>query len=417
MVPWIFLAVSVWGALFTYNAHRPVERWPLVGPSFFAAWLTSELALHHLFWQALATWALVRWGALAHTAGLVGLAVTGVSWVGLAGIQLSALRDERIILSALKETLGDDFRDRLDRRVAKRLDFWRVIMPFWMRRSTVQRLRDIPYVEDGARRHRLDIYRPRGVTTSAPVVLQIHGGAWVIGNKDQQGLPMVHHLAEMGFLAVTINYALSPKATWPEHLIDCKRALKWIRENVAEYGGDPRFVIVTGGSAGGHLAAMMALTANDPSLQPGFEEVDTSVDGFVPFYGVFDWTNRFGFRREPNTLRALLETRVVKQKQREAGEIFDRASPMSRISGDIPPAMIIHGKKDNLAPVAEAERFVMLLRERSREPVVYAELPGAHHAFEVFHSVRTLHAIHGVEQFAAWVHATRAERRRRAQGA
>ncbi len=117
----------------------------------------------------------------------------------------------------------------------------------------------------------------------APVLLQIHGGAWVIGNKDQQGMPLMYHLADKGWVCVAINYRLSPRATWPDHLVDCKRALAWIREHIAEYGGDPDYVVVTGGSAGGHLTAMMGLTANDPAYQPGLRgrRHDGAGDGAV----------------------------------------------------------------------------------------------------------------------------------------
>ena len=67
-------------------------------------------------------------------------------------------------------------------------------------------------------------------------------------------------------MTVTINYRLSPKATWPDHLVDCKRALAWVRDHIADYGGDPSFIAVSGGSAGGHLCAMLALTPADPAL-------------------------------------------------------------------------------------------------------------------------------------------------------
>ena len=93
-----------------------------------------------------------------------------------------------------------------------------------------------------------------------------------------------------------MNYPLSPKARWPQHLVALKRAIGWIRANIAEYGGDPSFLAVTGGSAGGHLSAMLALTGNDPALQPGFEYVDTSVQACVPHYGVYDFTAEDGTR-------------------------------------------------------------------------------------------------------------------------
>ena len=112
----------------------------------------------------------------------------------------------------------------------------------------------------------------------------------MIGSKDQQGLPLMYHLAARGLGVRRDQLPPLARATWPDHLVDCKRALAWIRAHIAEYGGDPDFVVVTGGSAGGHLAAMMGLTANDPEFQPGFEDVDTSVRAMIPFYGVFDWT-------------------------------------------------------------------------------------------------------------------------------
>ena len=101
---------------------------------------------------------------------------------------------------------------------------------------------------------------------------------------------MMLELARRGWVCVTINYRLSPKATWPEHIVDCKMAVAWVREHIAEYGGDPGFVCVSGGSAGGHLSALLALTPGDPAFQPGFEETDTHVDACVPVYGVYDMT-------------------------------------------------------------------------------------------------------------------------------
>ena len=97
------------------------------------------------------------------------------------------------------------------------------------------------------------------------------------------------HLAELGWVCVAINYRLSPRSTWPDQIIDVKRALAWTKEHIAEYGGDPDWVAITGGSAGGHLSSLAALTPNDPQFQPGFEDADTSVRAAVPFYGLYDF--------------------------------------------------------------------------------------------------------------------------------
>ena len=125
------------------------------------------------------------------------------------------------------------------------------------------------------------------------MLFQVHGGAWVTGMKEGQAEPLMGHLAERGWVCVAPNYRLSPRATWPDHIVDVKRALAWVKQNIAEHGGDPDFVVITGGSAGGHLCALTALTPNLAEWQPGFEDVDTSVVAAVPFYGVYDFTNHY----------------------------------------------------------------------------------------------------------------------------
>ena len=85
------------------------------------------------------------------------------------------------------------------------------------------------------------------------MLLQVPGGAWAIGMRRPQAYPLLSHMADRGWVCVSIDYRVSPRNTWPDHIVDVKRALAWIKENIAEYGGDPDFVAITGGSAGGHL--------------------------------------------------------------------------------------------------------------------------------------------------------------------
>jgi acetyl esterase/lipase len=185
-----------------------------------------------------------------------------------------------------------------------------------------------------------------------------------------------------------------------------KLALAWIRRHIAEYGGDPDFVCVTGGSAGGHLTALTGLSANDPAFQPGVEDVDTRVAACVPFYGVYDFTNRFGHDRRDG-IGVFLEKQVFKTTREADPALFEAASPIARVHPDAPPFLVIHGANDTLAPVGEARDFVRLLRGASKNPVAYAEIPGAQHAFEIFHSLRTRQAVAGVERFLSFVHAQR----------
>jgi acetyl esterase/lipase len=407
MASWLLLALGLLGAVFTLNALRPTRHVGLVAPSFFAGWLTAELALYHLLWQVSAAAVLVLLGALHAWPGDVGLVVAAASWLGLASVHANAAAAGRAMEEALREGLGADYRARIDPALAEGLDapvpLDKLFMPLRFRDARVRVRRHIAYVAGAGRRRQLDVWRPRREVHGAPVLLQIHGGAWVIGDKGQQALPLMVHLAARGWVCVAANYRLSPRAKFPDHLVDCKLALKWVREHVAEYGGDPSFVVVTGGSAGGHLAALVALTANDPAYQPGFEDVDTSVAGCVPFYGIYDFTNRLGVRGRGDPLAGFLARLVMPAPIADAREAYEAASPMSHVRADAPPFLVVHGARDNLAPVEEARRFAALLREASREPVVYAELPGAHHAFEVFYSVRAIHVVRGVERFLAWL--------------
>ena len=108
----------------------------------------------------------------------------------------------------------------------------------------------------------------------------------MVGDKGSQALPLMYELASRGWICVAATYRLSPSVSFPTHLIDCKSALCWIRENGAQYGMDTSFVAVTGGSAGGHLSALMGLTENRPEFQPDHPDTDTSVQACIPFYGI-----------------------------------------------------------------------------------------------------------------------------------
>ncbi len=396
MIPWIFLAASLVGAAFTASAlMRGRKLYILVVPYFFGAWLTGELALHHIAWQLLATIVFISLGALDAWAGGVGLAITLGSWVGLLALHRRASQAAATFESALRDGLGASY--GAGNALPEHAPLHQWLRPFHMRRAEVERIRNLPYA-DGGERNLLDLYRRCPPLEGCPILLQIHGGGWVIGRKEQQALPLMYELASRGWLCVAPNYRLGPQATFPDHLIDVKRALAWVRKHAADYGGDPRLVAVTGGSAGAHLASLVGLTANDPEYQPGFEEVDTSVVACVPFYGVYDLLDRHGFRGSQSNLQ-FLERFLMKRCPEEQREHWERASPTSRVHRDAPPFFVIHGTHDSLAFVEDAREFVRALRKVSRNSVVYAELPVTQHAFDIFHSPRSRHAINATAHF------------------
>ena len=325
--------------------------------------------------------------------------MAAASAAGLAALIRTGHGAREEIEKALTSALGEDYAAELGRSDLG-LPWGELALPFRMGAPDVRVDRNIAYAP-GGKRFLLDVYRPSSPVSGAPVLLQVHGGAWVIGNKEEQGRPLMRYLARRGWVCVAINYPLSPAHRWPAHIVAAKQALAWIRSQIASYGGDPRFVAVTGGSAGGHLSALLALSQNDPALQPEFEDADTSVQACVPHYGVYDFAATSGSRASQYRLESLIARRVFAADRDPVNHLDDyvAASPLDRISSEAPPFFVIHGRDDSLVPVREAREFVRRLREKSRQPVAYAELAGAQHAFDVFTSVRSAHVVRGVARF------------------
>ncbi|WP_241665805.1 alpha/beta hydrolase [Prescottella subtropica] len=377
---------------------------PLSVPTFLSGWLTAELAPQLLaVTVADAAQRVVRRGV--RTPGdAAGLALAGLSIAGLTAVIGEARGARHESESALTEALGADYRTVAGRDGADARSSWRQLaMPFRVRRDDVVRVRDLAYAP-GGRRFRVDVYHRRDTPANAPILLQIHGGGWVFGSKDDQGIPLMMEMASRGWVCAAVNYPLSPKAVWPAHLIAIKQAVAWLRDNAATYGGDPRFVAVTGGSAGGHLAAMLALTADEPGLQPGFEDADTSIQACAPHYGVYDFTGETGIKATRQRVESGLMPMVLGKKARFPQD-YAAASPLCHLRADAPPFFVVHGTSDSFIPVAEAREFVRRLRDVSDSPVAYAELRGAQHAFDIFPSIRSAAVVQAVADFLDWTRA------------
>ena len=342
--------------------------------------------------------------------GKARLAAQAASAAGLIALQRSAADSGRVLEEALNDGLGDGYRKHAEAAGIAPPEHppvgaWGVLPTYIARRSRL-RASGLSYGPAG-KRNMLDIWARKDLPTDgrAPVLLQVPGGAWVSGETRWQAYPLMDRLLEAGWVCVPMNYRLSPRATWPDHIIDVKRAIAWVRQNIADYGGDPDFIAITGGSAGGHLSSFAAMSANAPVFQPGFEDADTTVQAAVPFYGPYnlaDWDDRGG---PPQTIR-FIERVLLKARLADDPEKFRLASPISWVGETAPPTMLIHGANDSLVPVEGARRMAAALRQKSRQPVVYAELPHAQHAFEIYASLRTRHTVRAVERFLAYVRAT-----------
>ncbi|AJF68258.1 alpha/beta hydrolase [Streptomyces vietnamensis] len=304
-------------------------------------------------------------------------AAVGLAFASAAGLVVVARRGMRtasVVRLALDEALGAGTGTRRRPPLARIL-----LRPFFRRRGDVRRVGNLRY-GDGGRRNLLDVYHHRSRPQGGPVLIHFHGGHYDRGRKNTQSLPLLHRLASQGWICISANYRLRPGFSHPTHLIDAKKVIAWAREHAEEYGAAPgAAVFVSGSSAGGHMAALAALTPDEPSYQPGFEEADTSVTAVIVLNGYL-------------------------------GAYFDgdpATSPVNLVRADAPPFLIAHGDLDELVETENPKALVAALRSVSTSPVVYVELPGAHHAFDLFHSFRFEALIDGIEDFATWVRAGR----------
>lgn len=403
----VLLVFTLLSLALTYNVLRPLYRHPkLIAPSFILGWLTGELALHVVAFQLVVVFLMAWGGVVTGFWGALALLACVISWMTLAYHYYSGYKAKILMDSIVIPHRQDGVVCVWGRH--SELDFSRLVNPFssW-RDDKVEFIKDIIYHEVDGFRLKLDIRRPKDIVQDqelSPVLFQIHGGAWThgYGSKKEQGIPLMMEMAKRGWVCVTISYRLSPKATFPDHIIDCKRALAWVKENIESYGGDPSFIIATGGSAGGHLSSLLSLSANIAELQPGFEKCDTRVQGCVPYYGIYDLLDTQKLQLSTG-LEDILKEGIVKQTKEENAELYRLMSPISYINEHAPPFMLIHGDKDSLTSLGEAQYFASELDAISKQTVDFAEIPGAQHAFDVFSSLRSDYVMLGVaERIGQW---------------
>ena len=373
----------------TLLALMPLRRPPILAALTFRLTLAiNELPFIGCYYLVAATVLVIGQHDVTSPGGWAALGLGGLVMAGLGVTARRGLRAGPAVQAALAEAFGERGTRLADSdraaTVARRLPLGRILFqPFFARSFSVQKVTNISY-GDAGRRNRLDLYRHRGQPVNAPVLIHLHGGHFVHGGKSRQAMPLLYRLASQGWVCISANYRLSPGATFPDFLVDVKKVLAWVRENGSRYGADPATVFVAGSSAGAHLAAMAALTPNDPDFQPGFEDAETSVTAAITlggYYGPLDSDGRLP------------------------------SSPMACIHPDAPPFFIAHGSNDTVVGVEMARELARKLRAVSANPVVYAELPGGQHAFDLFHSLRFDAISNGIEAFAGLVR-TRASQAR-----
>ncbi len=403
MAGWTYLVFTLLGAWLTVNAARPSRNPKLLVVSWIAAFLTTDLAPFHVLLAAAVTAAFAWGGALDTLPGQFGVVIAAASSIWLFVLWLPNWRAPGAA-AKLARDLELDATDPIPQTL--------MFVPFQRVRDGVDVERNIEFTRQGGRALALDIYRPELNDDRRPALLYLHGGGWLVGDKATQGLPLCNHLAKLGWVCANANYRLSPGATWPDHLVDAKAAIAWLREHADDYGVDPGFIAIAGGSAGGHIAAMAALTAGDPAFQPGFETADTSIQAATTFYGVYDLTNRLG-AHHPDFLTKMVGPLVLKAFPETEPERFSAASPRDYVGNVSQPWLVLQGDRDTLTPAAEALDFTAALRSSSAHPVGYLEVPRAQHAFDLYYTPRAIASVETAARFLVTSHRRAAEAKQR----
>jgi acetyl esterase/lipase len=219
--------------------------------------------------------------------------------------------------------------------------------PFFPGRRNIVQARNLPYA--AGRGQRLDVYYRRDRPIGAPVLVNLHGGGFRSGSKSREALPLIRHLvSRRGFVCISADYRLQPHVQLEDQVADVRLAIRWAGKHAGEFGADPSRLMLTGSSAGAYLAVQAVLDGEQ---------------------GVGAVVGRYGY--------------------------YGQLAP----TGDMPDLLLIHGDHDLLIPPNQVRAFAERVRRTSSHRVRYAQIPGAHHDFDMFESIRAAAVAAAVEQF------------------
>lgn len=249
----------------------------------------------------------------------------------------------------------------------------------------VKALRDLEYARPDGRSQRLDLYLPDKATGALPVVVWVHGGAWRAGNKSgTPALPMVRG----GYAVASIDYRLSQDAKFPAQIHDCKAAVRWLRAHTREYGLDAAHFGVWGSSAGGHLVALLGTSGGVAELEgdEGNRDQSSRVQAVCDWFGPTDFLKMHDFPSQirhdaPDSPESLLIGGPIQQNREKAV----KANPITYVSKDDPPFLIMHGDQDPLVPINQSELLRDALRKAGVQ-VTFQPIRGAGHGGPLFNT-------------------------------
>jgi len=241
----------------------------------------------------------------------------------------------------------------------------------------VEAIKNIEYKKINKRSLQLDIYQPKGITKPAPLLVFIHGGGWRGGDRADYLVYLVH-FAKLGYVTATISYRFLKEAPYPACVEDITDAVNFLYQNGAKYNYDPDRICLIGGSAGSHLAMLAGY---------GWKKAGTTADSItsglgkhkikavVEIYGPTDFTTEYA-RTHPTI------TGFMAKSYQEAPQLYIEASPITYVNKSTPPTLILHGTRDMLVPISQAELLKLKL-DSLGVPCVYRPVPGWPHTMDL----------------------------------
>lgn len=239
--------------------------------------------------------------------------------------------------------------------------------------------RDVEYVAGGHAAQKLDLFVHGDSKEPQPLVIWIHGGGWKNGDKAQN--PALGLLRE-GFAVASLNYRLSGDAQFPAQIEDCKAAVRFLRGNAKQYGLDPQRFGAWGSSAGGHLVALLGTSGEVVELEGKLGEhgkESSRVQAVCDFFGPTDFLQMGGRHNDAGSPESALIGGPIQERKAEVA----KANPITYVSKDDPPFLIIHGDSDPVVPPSQSDLLEAAL-EKSKVPVELVKLPGAGHGGPAF---------------------------------